>query len=129
MYLLLLSTGSLASSLKMSVSKTAACTNRTLFQALKNAYSSYLRCARLYVFADCLSPKALQSKFSSQAMPLLTSTNNGCISMYFILFSLHPTNHGAASTNTKNWMLNGKRSLSRFRLHFIYSFEVDIEQS
>ena len=51
--------------------------DKNLSEAFRKAYSSYLRRARLFLFADCLSPKALQSRFSSQAMPypsLLAST-------------------------------------------------------
>ena len=80
-YLLLLSTSSLVSAFKMNVSKIAAIMNQTVFRAFKKAYPSYL--ARLFLFAACLPPKALKSRFRSKVVlhpSLFLSTNIGLIS-------------------------------------------------
>ena len=80
-YLLLLSTSSLVSAFKMNVSKMAAIMNQTVFRAFKKAYPSYL--ARLFLFAACLPPKALKSRFRSKVVlhpSLFPSTNIGLIS-------------------------------------------------
>ena len=80
-YLLLLSTSSLVSAFKMNVSKMAAIMNQTVFRAFKKAYPSYL--ARLFLFAACLPPKALKSRFRSKAVlhpSLFPSTNISLIS-------------------------------------------------
>ena len=68
-YLLLLSTNSLASSLKMSASKMAASTSQEVFQAFKKVYSSYLRLAHSSPFSASLPQETPLSRFSSEAMP------------------------------------------------------------
>ena len=70
--------------------------------------------------------KCVQLSSDATSFSLSVNKHRLNFNLSFILFNLHLTNHGAASANTKNWILNGKRSLSLFRLHFIHSFEVDI---
>ena len=102
-----------------------------IISSFEKAYSSYLRCARLSLSADCLSPKALQSRFSSQAMPLLSKRQQTSAEFQSVFNLVKSTPNEPRSSFCKhpNWILDGRRSLSYFRLHFIYSFEVDIEQS
>ena len=130
-YLLLLSTSSLVSAFKMNVSKMAAIMNQTVFRAFKKAYPSYL--ARLFLFAACLPPKALKSRFRSKAVlhpSLFPSTNislisNGVINLVQSSPSVHPTASMKTPQNTKNWILIVEKILVLFAIaltKFFYSF-------